>query len=129
MPTATDRGLVAPDAPEPVAEKAPADARGGRPADRWGGTPPSLADLATAVGIASVVMVIATVWRTALVPTDPWHYVRSALEFPSDNWVPLGYTRYGIILANIVPALLFKTAQATYYFWGIISSGVSWRRE
>ena len=78
----------------------------------------------TALAIALVVMIIATVWRTAVVPTDPWHYVRSALEFPNDDWVPLGYTRYGIILANIVPALMFKNAQATYYFWAVISSGV-----
>ena len=60
----------------------------------------------------------ASVWRTPVVPTDPWHYVRSALEFPSDDWVPLGYTRYGIILANILPALVFKNAQATLLLLG-----------
>lgn len=131
MPSATDRGRAAPDAPDPATDApdpatdaAPAEHRGEPPVDRWGGPPPSRADLVTALAIAVAVMVLATVWRTALVPTDPWHYVRSALEFPSDDWVPLGYTRYGIILANIVPGLLFKNAQATYYFWGVISSGV-----
>ena len=33
-------------------------------------------------------MVFAVVWRSPIVPTDPWHYVRSALEFPSADWVP-----------------------------------------
>ena len=124
MPPATDRGRAAPEARDHAPETVTPESHRGRAADRWGGPPPSRGDLATALGIAVVVMVIATVWRTPLVPTDPWHYVRSALEFPSDDWVPLGYTRYGIILANIVPGLLFKNAQATYYFWAVISSGV-----
>jgi hypothetical protein len=123
MPTATTRGRAVPEAPDPVRETAPTDGRATPPVNRWAGSPPSRADLFTSLAIAVVVMVIATVWRTALVPTDPWHYVRSALEFPSANWVPLGYTRYGIILANILPGLMFKNAQATYYFWAVISSG------
>lgn len=92
--------------------------------DRLGGSPLTRSDLLTASGIAVAVMVVALVWRTALVPADPWHYVDSALSFPSHNWVPLGYTRYGLILANILPGLFFKNAQATYYFWPVISSGV-----
>jgi len=121
MPPATARGRDAVD----TDGAAVTDRTGGtRPVDRLSGTAPTRGDLLTALGIAVVVMVIATLWRTAIVPTDPWHYVRSALEFPSDDWVPLGYTRYGIILANIFPALLFKNAQATYYFWAVVSSGV-----
>lgn len=123
MPPATSRGRDAVDTVD-VDARAAGGAPAARPLDRLSGTPTSRGDLLTALAIAVVVMVIATVWRTAVVPTDPWHYVRSALEFPSDDWVPLGYTRYGIILANILPALAFKNAQATYYFWAVISSGV-----
>ena len=50
--------------------------------------------------------------------------MRSALEFPSAGWVPLGFTRYGIILATIPPAFLFKNAEATYYFWPLLSAAV-----
>ena len=123
MPPASDHGRVAVDVPYTAPGQDPVAARGGRP-DRWGGPRPTRGDLATALGIAVAVMVIAMVWRTPIVPTDPWRYVQSALEFPSAAWVPLGYTRYGIILATIVPALLFKNAQATYYFWPVLSSGV-----
>ena len=79
---------------------------------------------ATALGVAWPSWSSRMVWRSPIVPTDPWHYVRSALEFPSDEWVPLGYTRYGIILANDPPAFLFKNAEATYYFWPLLSAAV-----
>lgn len=78
-------------------------------------------DLAVATLVGVVVTALAFVYRSPIVPTDPWHYVRSALEFPSDDWVPLGFTRYGIILANIPPAFIFKNAQASYYFWPLLS--------
>ena len=81
-------------------------------ADCLAGRPTSRRDALTAGVIALVVVVVGIIWRSPLVPTDPWHYVRSALEFPSDTWVPLGYTRYGIILANMPPAFVFKNAQA-----------------
>ena len=42
---------------------------------------------------------------------------------PTAVWVPLGYTRYGIIIPNIVPAKIFGNAQASYYFWPLISAG------
>lgn len=45
-------------------------------------------------------------------------------DLPDDVWIPLGYTRYGLILANILPAGLFGNAEATYYFWPVISAGV-----
>ena len=76
-------------------------------ADLFGGAPTRRRDVVVAIGWACVVMVVAVVWRTPVVPTDPWYYVQSTLEFPSSDWVPLGFTRYGIILATIPPALLF----------------------
>ncbi|MEO7421030.1 MAG: glycosyltransferase family 39 protein [Ornithinibacter sp.] len=69
-------------------------------------------------------MAVAFVWRSPIVPTDPYHYVLQTLEFPSDNWVALGLSRYGIFLANIPPAFLFKNAEATYYFWPLLSTGI-----
>jgi Dolichyl-phosphate-mannose-protein mannosyltransferase len=88
------------------------------------GSPLTRRDALVALGWAVVVMVVAWVWRSPIVPTDPWHYVRSALEFPSDDWVPLGFTRYGIILATIPPAYVFKNAEASYYFWPLASAGL-----
>ena len=92
--------------------------------DWLAGTPWSRVDLLIAVLVGVAVRVLAYVFRSIVVPTDPWHYVRSALEFPSDDWVPLGYTRYGIILASMAPAYLFGNAQVTYYFWPLLSAGV-----
>ena len=92
--------------------------------DLFGGAPTRRRDVVVAIGWACVVMVVAVVWRTPVVPTDPWYYVQSTLEFPSADWVPLGFTRYGIILATIPPALLFGNAEATYYFWPLVSAGL-----
>jgi Dolichyl-phosphate-mannose-protein mannosyltransferase len=93
-------------------------------ADRLAGAPTTRRDALVAAGLAALVVAAGIIWRTPVVPTDPWHYVRSALEFPSDDWVPLGYTRYGIILANIPPAFVFKNSQASYYFWPLLSAAI-----
>lgn len=92
--------------------------------DLLSGAPITRRDVGFALVAAAVVVVVAVIWRSPLVPTDPWHYVRSALEFPSDNWVPLGFTRYGIILATIPPAFIFKNAEASYYFWPLLSAAI-----
>lgn len=92
--------------------------------DYLAGAAPSRADLLVAGTIAVVVIGVALIWRTPVTPTDPWHYVQRAISFPDRVWVPLGYTRYGIIIPNIVPAKLFGNAQASYYFWPLISAGV-----
>ena len=78
-------------------------------------------DVLVAALLGTAMTAFAILYRSPIVPTDPWHYVRSALEFPSANWVPLGFTRYGIILANIPPGWLFKNAEASYYFWPLVS--------
>ncbi|WP_460932133.1 ArnT family glycosyltransferase [Phycicoccus ginsengisoli] len=77
-----------------------------------------------AVLVGLVVSALGIVYRTEIVPTDPWHYVRAAASFPSDTWAPLGYTRYGMILPIGPLYLLFRNAQITYYFWPILASGL-----
>jgi hypothetical protein len=84
----------------------------------------SRSDLLVAVLVALAVVALALAYRSIVVPTDPWRYVRSAANFPDDDWVPLGYTRYGIVLASGLPALLFGNSQITYYFWPLLSAGV-----
>lgn len=88
------------------------------------GRPLTRQDFMVGAVVGAVIVAVALIWRSPIVPTDPWHYVRSALEFPSANWVPLGFTRYGIILATIPPAFLFKNAEATYYFWPLVSAAL-----
>lgn len=97
---------------------------GGDRKDLLAGAAPSRGDLLVAGLIALAVMAVAVIWRSPVVPTDPWHYVQRAITFPDRVWVPLGYTRYGIIIPNILPAKLFGNAQASYYFWPLISAGV-----
>jgi hypothetical protein len=100
---------------------------GGRTSDRrdWlAGRPTRRADLAVAAGVGLVVIAVAYAFRSVVVPADPWHYIRSAIEFPSDRWVALGYTRYGIVLPAIPVARVFGAAQVTYYFWPLLSAGV-----
>ena len=114
MTAATERAVPASESPvEPTG-------RG----DLLAGAPITRRDVAVAALLGLMAVVVGIIWRSPIVPTDPWHYVRSALEFPSDDWVPLGFTRYGIILANIPPAFVFKNAEASYYFWPLLSAGV-----
>ena len=112
------RGVV--DDPERTERTEPTETR----RDWLAGTAWSRADVLVAVLVGAAVMVLAYVFRSIIVPTDPWHYVRAAMHFPEDTWVPLGYTRYGIILASMPPAFVFRNAQATYYFWPLLSAGV-----
>ncbi len=114
MTAATDRAVPASEAPvEPTSRR-----------DLLAGAPITRRDVAVAAVLGLVTVVVGIIWRSPIVPTDPWHYVRSALEFPSADWVPLGFTRYGIILANLPPAFVFKNSEATYYFWPLLSAGV-----
>lgn len=114
MTAATDRADL--DGAEPTV--------GSSSRDLLAGSPITRRDVGFSLLAAAVVVVVAVIWRSPIVPTDPWHYVRSALEFPSANWVPLGFTRYGIILATIPPAFIFKNAEASYYFWPLVSAAV-----
>lgn len=119
MPVAPNGGRRALTEPLP-----PDQVDAGRQEDRLAGEPTTRWDVLAAVGFAVVVMAIGIVWRSPIVPTDPWHYVQRALTFPDSVWIPLGFTRYGIILANIIPTRLFGNAEASYYFWTVISAGM-----
>lgn len=90
----------------------------------WHGRRAGRPDLFLAVGVAVVTMVTAVVFRSYLVPTDPWHYVEAARNFPSQKWVLLGLTRYGLILPLVPLASVFGDAEITYYVVPIVSSGV-----
>lgn len=51
------------------------------------------ADLAWAGLTALVAVVTCLLFRSALVPVDPWHYVQDALAFPQGTWRPAADTR------------------------------------
>ncbi len=88
------------------------------------GTAWTRVDLVIGVLVGVLVAVVGLVWRTEVVPTDPWHYVQAALNFPQDSWVPLGYTRYGMVLPVGPLAILFRDSQVTYYFWPLVGSAM-----
>lgn len=81
-------------------------------------------DLGVGVLVGVLVSLLALLFRTEIVPTDPWHYIHSAMGFPNHSWVPLGYTRYGMVLPAGPLVLAFGNAQVAYYFWPIVSAGV-----
>ena len=81
-------------------------------------------DLAWAALVGVVAMVVALAYRSALVPTDPWHYVQGALDFPEGTWRPAGLSRWGFLLPIIPFARLWGDATATYYVVPVISTGV-----
>ena len=81
-------------------------------------------ELGWAALIAVAAMVVALAYRSALVPTDPWHYVQGALDFPEGTWRPAGLSRWGFLLPIIPFARLWGDATATYYVVPLISTGV-----
>lgn len=81
-------------------------------------------DLMVAAVIALGTMLVATLLRSALVPTDPWHYVQGALDFPNGTWRPAGLSRWGFVLPIIPFARLWGDAPATYYVIPLLSTGV-----
>ncbi len=81
-------------------------------------------DLAWAGLVAVIAMAVALVYRSALVPTDPWHYVQGALAFPEGTWRPSGLSRWGFLLPIIPFARLWGDATATYYVIPVLSTGV-----
>lgn len=98
--------------------------RSDQPADALAGRPWTRVDALVAVGVGLVVVAVSLLWRTEIVSSDPWRYVFSAREFPSAQWVPLGYTRYGMILPLLPLTWVFGDVQVTYFFWPVLASGV-----
>lgn len=91
----------------------PGDARPDRP-------------LGLALGLGLVTVVLGYVWRTTLVPTDPWHYVQAAVDFPAprSSWNEVGLTRWGMILPLRALAILFGNSELTFLVIPILSSAV-----
>jgi hypothetical protein len=84
----------------------------------------SRADLGLAAGLGLLAILVALVFRSALVPTDPWHYVQGALAFPEGTWRPAGLSRWGFLLPIIPFARLWGDATATYYVIPLLSTGM-----
>lgn len=83
-----------------------------------------LGDLVWAGGVALIAMAVTLAYRSALVPTDPWHYVQGALDFPNGTWRPAGLTRWGFLLPIIPFAQVWGDAPATYYVIPLLSTGI-----
>lgn len=81
-------------------------------------------DTLWAAVVALVSMAVALAFRSALVPTDPWHYVQGALDFPDGTWHPAGLSRWGFLLPIIPFARLWGDATATYYALPLLSTGL-----
>lgn len=88
----------------------------GRRLDRW--------DAAIAGLLAVFAMVVVFVFRSALVPTDPWHYVQGAIAFPDGTWRPEGLSRWGYLLPLVPFARLWGDSTATYYILPLLSTGL-----
>jgi uncharacterized membrane protein len=81
-------------------------------------------DLVLSGFVAIAVGTLAWFWRSELTPSDPWHYVMAALEFPQDTWVPLGYTRYGLILPLGPLVVAWGHAPATFLVPALVASAL-----
>ncbi len=92
--------------------------------DVLAGRPWSRVDLAVAAAVSVLTMLVAWVCRSEIISSDPWHYAMAAVQFPQSSWVPLGYTRYGMILPLGPLVLAFGEAPATFYLPAILASGV-----
>lgn len=80
-------------------------------------------DILPALAVGLIAMAVALRYRSALVPTDPWHYVQGALAFPNGTWRPAGLSRWGFLLPIIPFARLWGDATATYYVVPLLSTG------
>lgn len=81
-------------------------------------------DLPVALALGLIAMGIALTHRSAIVPTDPWHYVQGAIAFPEGTWRPEGLSRWGFLLPIIPFARVWGDAAATYYVVPVLSTGV-----
>lgn len=69
-------------------------------------------------------LVVAWVWRTVLVTSDPWHYAQAALNFGTHQWIPSGLTRWGIILPLIPVAAVFGPTLPTFYAFAVFATAL-----
>jgi hypothetical protein len=107
--------------------QAPAEAHSSDAASDGVGPPGrriGVADLGWAGLAALCAMGIALAFRSALVPTDPWHYVQGALAFPEGTWRPAGLSRWGFLLPIVPFASWWGDATATYYVLPLLTTGL-----
>lgn len=93
------------------------------PEDALAGHGWTRADAVVAAAVGAAVIAVAVLWRTEIVTSDPWNYVRAGRDFPTDTWNALGYSRYGMVLPIVPLSFLFGDVQLTYYFWPILAAG------
>ena len=91
---------------------------------QWFGGDLRRSDALVAGVLAAIAMVVAFRFRSALVPTDPWHYVQGAIAFPDGTWRPEGLSRWGYLLPMIPFARLWGDSTATYYVLPLLSTGL-----
>lgn len=93
--------------------------------DRLAGRGPwSRRDVLAAVLAGVVVVAVVGVFRSAIVPTDPWRYVFYARAFPFEGAAPLGYSRYGMVLPLLPVVALFGDAEVVFYVWPLLGAGM-----
>jgi hypothetical protein len=108
---------------EPLAE--PAGAVQPAHQDRLAGRGPwTRRDVLAAVLVGVVVVAVVGVFRSAIVPTDPWRYVFYARAFPFEGAAPLGYTRYGMVLPLLPLVAVFGDAEVVFYVWPLLGAGM-----
>jgi Dolichyl-phosphate-mannose-protein mannosyltransferase len=96
-----------------------------RPAEPTGTARPARRlDLLVAGVIALLTAAVAVVYRSTLVPTDPWHYVEAAKQLSGHEWNAVGLTRYGLIGLYLPLAQAIGAAQLTFYAVPVVSSAV-----
>lgn len=79
-------------------------------------------DVLPAIAVGLIAMGVAGIYRSAIVPTDPWHYVQGAVAFPNGTWRPAGLSRWGFLLPIVPFARAWGDATATYYAVPLLST-------
>lgn len=75
--------------------------------------------------VVGLLAVVAAVWlRTLPVTSDPWHYVRAGLHFPSHAWNLVGLTRYGLVLPEALVTRVTGFSTAAFYVLPVVATGV-----
>ena len=114
--------MTAMTAPETGRDEAPTPAPARAPRPTFGHSIDGR-DVAWSVLVGAVAMLVALLFRSALVPTDPWHYVHGALAFPDGTWRPAGLSRWGFLLPIVPFARLWGDSTATYYVIPLLTTG------
>ena len=75
--------------------------------------------------VAGLLAVAVAVWLRALpVTSDPWHYVRAGLHFPSHSWNLVGLTRYGLVLPEALVTRVTGFSTPAFYVLPVLATGL-----